>query len=624
MSGLLILRGLLFAAECFLASLLLPLAAFAVSAGLRRRAALRHLVFTTMFGVLAVLPLVALLLPPRRIVEHVAAPVPALAPVDLAPVVAAPPPSLLTPENIVLALVALWVTGLALLALRLVVGGLGLLRLRRASTPFAAKPRTGCDVRISSGENGPSTFGIFRPVILLPRSALGWPAARLDAVLRHEAAHVARRDTATQFIARLVCAVFWPNPLLWLAARSLRRDAEIAADDAVLASGLMPSLYAAELVSLAAERQGITPGIAMAGPPLAQRVKSVLADNSSRKGVTKMDMAKTATLGLTAALLLGAARFDLAVAQDAAPAPSVERNVERNITVNRDRNVTVTTGVPVAPNVENRVEKNVEVTIDRNVEIEAKAAAKAAAVRARADAVAARAQARAAAETDPVKKEQYRQEAAQVAAEAAKVTADADRISADVHLRVGQMAQTLSADKARAADMQQRAAQMEQTLSADKARADDMRQRAQTLLNRLSTDGARIADGQRAQNLTITVTDPQMTETVAKALADAHISETIAQALADAHIDDKTRKAIEDAHIQQRVLEAVAKVQPQIAAAISQARRTITVRPFASDTKAPLPMLPAPYAPPRSLTFTPGMPVPPAPAAPVPPPPVPG
>jgi len=475
MSGLLILRGLLFATECFLASLLLPMLAFAAAALLRHHAALRHLVFATMFGVLAVLPLVALLLPPRRIVEHVAAPVAIAAPVDVAPMLTpavAPPPSLFTPENIVLLLVALWLAGICWQGLRLGLGGLGLMRLRRASVPFATDVQTGCAVRLAAGEHGPSTFGIIRPVVLLPRAALAWPAARLDAVLRHEAAHVARRDTATQFIARLVCAVFWPNPLLWLAARSLRRAAEIAADDAVLAGGMTPSLYAAELVSLAAESRGVSPGIAMAGPPLAQRVEAVLANNFSRKGVTRMDMARTVTLGLTAALLLGVARFDIAVAQDVVPA------------------------APVMP----KVEKNFDIQIEKNVAVQAKAEARTAEVKAKADAVVAKAKAKAAAETDPAKKAQYEQDAVQVAADAARIKADADRIGVD---------------------MRQRAAEVAERVSADKARADDMRQRAQILAERARADAER-------RGVTLAQMVPQArTQTEASSSADAESSTSV-------------------------------------------------------------------------------------------------
>ena len=419
MSALLILRALLFAGECFLASLLLPLLAFAVTACLRRRAALRHLVWTTLFGVLAVLPVVALALPPRLIVEHLAAPViaapPMVAAVVLAPV---PPPSLFTLENGVMALVALWLAGLAWQLLRMAVGGLGLLRLRRASVAFPAGIEPGCDVRLSHDECGPSTFGILRPVVLLPRSAESWSVARLDAVLRHEAAHVARRDAASQFVARLVCAVYWLNPLLWLAFRAQRRAAEIAADDVVLASGMTPSLYAEELVRLAAEANGIVPGLAMARPPLTQRVQAVLAENSSRKGVTRMDIAKTVSFGLAATLLLGVARFDIAVAQptiDVVPAAPSATTVSVVPGAPNAPNVTI---VPAAPGA-------------ASVEIVAKAAAaQAERVKARADRMAAEAKARAAAETDPAKRAQAMEDAAKVAAQSARVKAQADQAAA--------------------------------------------------------------------------------------------------------------------------------------------------------------------------------------------------
>ena len=152
MSELFLVRALLFAGECFAASLLLPLLGFALTA-LLRRAALRHLVWTTLFGVLAVLPFVALVMPARPLVSHVAAPpvmeaVALSAPVLVeAPVMAAPPPppsfsDLLTAENIVLALVALWLAGLVWQVLRLGLGGLGLMRLRAASVPFASEIET--------------------------------------------------------------------------------------------------------------------------------------------------------------------------------------------------------------------------------------------------------------------------------------------------------------------------------------------------------------------------------------------------------------------------------------------------------------------------------------------------
>ena len=173
------------------------------------------------------------------------------------------------------------------------------------------------------------TWGLLRPVILLPKTSLGWTRERMQAVLLHELAHVRRRDSLTQSLSLLICALYWPNPMVWLAARALRREAEIAADDAVLGSGMKPSAYAGELLQLASEFRGH--GLAVSGVSMASRsslearVKSVLAPNQSRKGVTLMDAVKLACLGAVATAALAFARPDIVDAQDATPpaAPAV-------------------------------------------------------------------------------------------------------------------------------------------------------------------------------------------------------------------------------------------------------------------------------------------------------------
>lgn len=366
------IRTLLFAAEILAASLLLPLLAYAATR-LVHRAALRHLVWLTMFGVVAVLPLAALLLPARQIVLTEPAPVAAAAPmesiialplvetmerlpeapgekrvaaldfkVDLqpAPDMAAPAPvpapatvtaePWLTPENALLLLALLWAAGLCWNLAGMALGAIGLRRIRLQSQIFSVAGAP-CEVRLSPQAGGPATLGVFRAMVLLPETARHWSAARLQAVLAHEGAHVRRHDIASQTLARLVCAVFWFNPLLWLAARALRREAEFAADEVVLAGGMTASSYAAELVALASEivtpaRRLPAPSAGMADSALMTRVQSVLAANASRRGVTGMDVARTLSLGLAATLLLGTARVDLAMAQDkpAGPAPAVQ------------------------------------------------------------------------------------------------------------------------------------------------------------------------------------------------------------------------------------------------------------------------------------------------------------
>jgi TonB family protein len=97
----------------------------------------------------------------------------------------------------------------------------------------------------------PLTWGMFRPVIVLPSSVANWPEDRRHIVLSHELAHIARHDWLLQICAELARAVYWFHPLVWLAAIRLRQESERACDDAVLLSGVAPSHYASQLLDLA-------------------------------------------------------------------------------------------------------------------------------------------------------------------------------------------------------------------------------------------------------------------------------------------------------------------------------------------------------------------------------------
>ena len=137
----------------------------------------------------------------------------------------------------------------------------------------------------AAGNVMPSTWGCWRPVVVLPAEAEQWPTERRRIVLLHELAHVKRWDCLTQITASVVCAFYWFNPLVWLAARRMRVERERACDDLVLNGGCKASDYAGHLVDIAGSFRRLpqVAAIAMARPSgLEQRIAAIVDASRTR------------------------------------------------------------------------------------------------------------------------------------------------------------------------------------------------------------------------------------------------------------------------------------------------------------------------------------------------------
>jgi beta-lactamase regulating signal transducer with metallopeptidase domain len=64
------------------------------------------------------------------------------------------------------------------------------------------------------------------PVLLIPVAADSWSSEQRRLVLFHELAHIRRWDWLTQMLAHVACALYWCNPLVWVAARQMRIERE--------------------------------------------------------------------------------------------------------------------------------------------------------------------------------------------------------------------------------------------------------------------------------------------------------------------------------------------------------------------------------------------------------------
>ncbi len=176
-------------------------------------------------------------------------------------------------------------------------------------------------VLLSDALTVPVNCGLFRPVILLPAAACDWTDDRLRVVLLHELAHVRRWDYASLLATEAARAMYWMNPLVWMAARSANVELERACDDEVIRAGTRSVEYAEHLYEIAASLAGIRAprgALAMAQPStLRARVGAILAGRMNRSPIGFRAVAGATTVALLVGVPLSSLRL-LGEGRDAA------------------------------------------------------------------------------------------------------------------------------------------------------------------------------------------------------------------------------------------------------------------------------------------------------------------
>jgi TonB family protein len=292
-------------------SLIVIAAMAAMSLLQRRSAAVRHFVLAVALACAAATPLVRFIAPawqsapslqvidrPLAVFDDQGVPTPS----SLAHV---PASGSIDRASILRAISVIWIAGVVLALAVLAVGLLRLSWIAARARRLDAGPwvdaaeeitrayglREAPIVLQSDHQSLLGTWGVARAKVLLPADALDWPIDRIRVVLAHELAHVRRGDWIVQMAVELLCAAYWFNPLVWVAARRLRLESEQACDDAVLKTGVEGSAYASELVDLArAFRSGdrFVPAAAIARPSsLERRVRAMLNVKLNRDPITR-------------------------------------------------------------------------------------------------------------------------------------------------------------------------------------------------------------------------------------------------------------------------------------------------------------------------------------------------
>ena len=116
-------------------------------------------------------------------------------------------------------------------------------------------------IRQSDRISAPLTYGIFRPVILMPKGTDWENTQQLQYILLHEYVHICRFDMVAKLITVLALCIHWFNPLVWILYLLFNRDIELSCDESVVHrfGENTRASYARTLIAMEEKKSGFMP-----------------------------------------------------------------------------------------------------------------------------------------------------------------------------------------------------------------------------------------------------------------------------------------------------------------------------------------------------------------------------
>ena len=214
--------------------------------------------------------------------------------------------------------VCVWALGVLALSLRLVFGGLWILKMeRRLGASTSASLQEAADrlrrimkcskpVRIiqSALVEVPTVLGWVRPVILFPAAVVaGLTPRQLEMVIAHEIAHLVRHDPFINALQTIAETILFYHPAVWWLSRHIREEREHCCDDMALAVCEDPVAYARTLALLESQRSTLpVAALSVAHGSLTQRIQRLLNPRSTRNHLRSWMAGLVVLLALCAVL----------------------------------------------------------------------------------------------------------------------------------------------------------------------------------------------------------------------------------------------------------------------------------------------------------------------------------
>lgn len=149
-----------------------------------------------------------------------------------------------------------------------------------AEINFEAGIKRQVRIKVSDRIDSPLTYGVFRPVILLPKNIYKCDKKSAEYILSHELTHIKRFDVLYKLFLVIAVSLHWFNPFAWVMLVLASRDIELSCDEEVVlnknGSGREREEYALTLIEMEEKRSFGVLQSGFGGSSVKERIKSVM------------------------------------------------------------------------------------------------------------------------------------------------------------------------------------------------------------------------------------------------------------------------------------------------------------------------------------------------------------
>ncbi len=191
-------------------------------------------------------------------------------------------------------------------------------------------------VRQSDKISTPLTYGIFHPVILMPKNTDWENTQQLQYILMHEYIHICRGDTLTKLFCTCALCVHWFNPMVWIMYVLFNRDVEISCDEHVVRrfGEDAKSVYARMLIQMEAQRSNL-----MGYLPFGNGFLLKIGDSAMQERITAIMKIKKKSLPvavLAAALVISVTAVFATSAAGKTENPKTGKEIQKNTELTKE------------------------------------------------------------------------------------------------------------------------------------------------------------------------------------------------------------------------------------------------------------------------------------------------